>query len=71
MAQTMSRRPVLTRTMVLGAGLLVAATLALVTAGPRTPVDPGLSGVAALQSRDIRFADRADGGVIELKHRSN
>ncbi|MGG5811070.1 photosynthetic complex assembly protein PuhC [Falsiroseomonas sp. CW058] len=51
------------RGMLLGAGLLVAATLALVTFGRLTPVDPGLSGVPALQARELRFADRADGGV--------
>jgi putative photosynthetic complex assembly protein len=64
MAQAAPRRAVLTRPMLLGAGLLVAATLVLVTAGPRTHVDPGRAGVAAVQFRDLRFADRADGGVV-------
>lgn len=70
MPQTLPKPTMFPRGMILGAGLLVAATLVLVTAGPMTPVDPARSGVTAVQSRDIRFADRADGGVTVTDARS-
>lgn len=63
MAQAITPTATFPRHLVLGAALVVAGTLALVTIGGLTPVDPRQSGVSALDSRDLLFADRADGGV--------
>lgn len=60
MAQTM-RRPVFAKGPLLGAGLLIAATLALTTA---PPIGGGVQYQGEVNAqRDLRFIDRADGGV--------
>lgn len=63
MAHTAPRQG-LTRGMVLGTLIVVAGTLALASLGHRAPVNPAMTGQLPSATRDIRFADRADGAVL-------
>lgn len=70
MPHAMPGRAPFPRAMLIGAGLVIAATLALVTLGRVTPANPAAGGVPALQSRDLRFADAPNGGVRVTDARS-
>jgi putative photosynthetic complex assembly protein len=50
--------------MVFGTILLMAGTLALATLGHQAPVNPAVTGAQPAATRDLRFADRADGAVV-------
>ncbi|WP_237213437.1 photosynthetic complex assembly protein PuhC [Falsiroseomonas oryziterrae] len=64
MDQTLPRRFVVSRGLLLGTGAVVAGTLALATLGHKAPVNPASTGAQPLATRDIRFADRDDGAVV-------
>jgi putative photosynthetic complex assembly protein len=63
MGSTLSRTSGLSRGMVIGTGLVLAGTLALASLGHRAPTDPATTGARPMATRDLRFADRADGAV--------
>ncbi len=52
------------KALALGVGIIIAATMVLVTMRRDIPLDPARAGVPALQVRELRFADRADGAVV-------
>ncbi|WP_270933233.1 photosynthetic complex assembly protein PuhC [Falsiroseomonas oryzae] len=64
MGSALLRTGRLPRGMVLGTGLVVAGTFMLATLGHRAPLDPAVSGMLPTATRELRFADRADGAVV-------
>jgi len=47
----------------LGVAALIGGTLLLSVLGHRAPVDPAEAGGRPIAQRELRFADRADGGI--------
>jgi putative photosynthetic complex assembly protein len=50
--------------MVIGTVAVILGTLALAALGHKAPVNPATVGAQPTVTRDIRFADRADGAVV-------
>jgi putative photosynthetic complex assembly protein len=46
-----------------GLAVLIGGTLLLSVLGHRAPVDPATTGARPVMERQLRFADRADGGI--------
>lgn len=64
MAHAIPRRSAQPRGLLLGVALVLAGTFALVTLGHDAPTDPARVGERPSASRDLRFADRADGAIV-------
>jgi len=64
MSGTAPRPKPLPRAMVLGTLAVLAGTLVLATLGHKAPVNPAAIGAQPTASRDLHFADRADGAVV-------
>jgi putative photosynthetic complex assembly protein len=48
----------------------MAGTLALATLGHKAPTDPATVGARPVATRDLQFADRADGAIVVTDARS-
>ncbi|MGG5819193.1 photosynthetic complex assembly protein PuhC [Falsiroseomonas sp. HW251] len=70
MGSAVSRPGTLPRHMVIGTALVVAGTLALASLGHRAPTNPADAGARPVATRDLRFADRADGAIVVTDARS-
>lgn len=70
MASALLRNGSLPKGMVIGTVLVIAGTLVLATLGHKAPVNPAVTGAQPTATRDIRFADRADGAVVVSDARS-
>jgi len=64
MGSALLRNGSLPRGMVLGTAILLVGTLVLATLGHDAPVNPASAGALPTATRDLRFADRADGAVV-------
>jgi putative photosynthetic complex assembly protein len=71
MAQALPRPGFLPRGMLLGAAVVVGGTLLLAALGHDAPVNPASTGAQPLASRDLRFADRADGAIVVTDARTD
>lgn len=70
MASALLRNGSLPKGMVIGTVFVIAGTLVLATLGHKAPVNPAVTGAQPTATRDIRFADRADGAVVVSDARS-
>lgn len=70
MASALLRNGSLPKGMVIGTVLVIAGTLVLAALGHKAPVNPAVTGAQPTATRDIRFADRADGAVVVSDARS-
>lgn len=70
MGSAVSRQGTLPKGMVIGSALVIAGTLVLATLGHRAPTNPADAGARPVASRDLRFADRADGAIVVTDARS-
>jgi putative photosynthetic complex assembly protein len=54
----------------IAAAAVICGTLLLTVGGHRAPLDPATTGARPLMERELRFADRADGGISVTDLRS-
>jgi putative photosynthetic complex assembly protein len=64
MGTALSRPGTLPRHMVIGTALVLVGTLAIASLGHQAPTNPASIGAQPVASRDLRFADRADGAIV-------